>query len=99
MREDMFPWPPASCEKKPSTRFARSSRSGAAVTEKRPAGGIELPGDSNEGHRMSKSSPRSKSDEIASKGLPYQMEVYFESYPTLDFDSLAQFVDDCEPDL
>jgi hypothetical protein len=29
--------------------------------------------------------------------LPYQMEVYFASYPTLDLEALARFVTSCEP--
>ena len=32
----------------------------------------------------------------ADRGLPYQMDVYFQSYPALDYAALARFVNGCE---
>jgi hypothetical protein len=33
----------------------------------------------------------------AEGGLPYQMDVYFAAYPTLDLAALARYIDGCEP--
>src|SRR5262249_44369852 len=36
-------------------------------------------------------------DASAERGIPYQMDVYFPSYPSLDHEALARFVSNCEP--
>src|SRR5262249_5089065 len=36
-------------------------------------------------------------DAGAERGIPYQMDVYFPSYPALDYEALVLFVRGCEP--
>jgi hypothetical protein len=47
---------------------------------------------------MSDSTSQTAPSGNAEQGLPYQMDVYFDSYPALDLEALARFVDGCEPD-
>ena len=46
---------------------------------------------------MSEPASQTPPPENADQGLPYQMDVYFDSYPALDLEALARFVDACEP--
>jgi hypothetical protein len=41
--------------------------------------------------------PAATPDAGPDRGPPYQMDVYFQGYPTLDHEALARFVGGCEP--